>query len=243
MTTFGGPMVRTRSPERGSLFLWAVGLNALLVLLVIQSIPFFQTVTRVQSQFYRQEQARNLAEAGIAAALWENQHGGADLESPNWSGPLNQMSCNPMLSNMRDGVTTTINTKCKVAMTPTTAYRSLQAADGTLIGDYAVVVLDVNPITNTWDTFFPRVVARGYVPTKAAPQYATTAIVRGAKHIHRGFAAYGVMQTWIRVEGGSAPADAIILDSYDSTLGAYGGKNIRPNADVGALGGPTLLID
>jgi len=89
------------------------------------------------------------------------------------------------------------------------------------IGQYEVTV--VGPSSNT-----PEATATGYVPGKSAWQSERTILVELKKNSPFTYAAFGDISLTMTGNGET--------DSYDSSLGGYGGLNIGSNGDVGTNG-------
>src|SRR3989338_4719779 len=133
------------STERGSLLLWALGVNALLLLAVIGYFPFFQTTVHVTAQLYLREQALALAEAGVQETL-------SRFNDKN--NPINFGSAEWIASSGTPACTALGGTTCYTSSTPT----PLTAGDGSgdTIGTFEVIV--ANPLTSN-----PRIQATGRV--------------------------------------------------------------------------------
>lgn len=214
--------------RRGSILLWALGLNAIVFLYLMGSFPFFQTVVRVPARSYLTDQALALAESGLAHGLWQVNEGGDPSIPSNWTN-----------FGWTD-VSSSQSQQCVVNLGATICYSrevNLTAGDPSNkpVGTYLIFVA-VNPTTNNSN---PVLIATGSFPNATSPttqQKIRADLERVLPDFH--FAGFGHER--IHLTGAAS------VDSYDSNSGPYGGLNVSQQGDIGTddAGGfnPDLLI-
>jgi len=148
---------RHHAATRGSLLLWTLTFNVALLLLVIGSMPFFQTTVSVAARSHLSGQALFLARAGIEHALWDIGYNPAFFGTPaagGWTDPT-QTACDDEVDGGGDGLL------YGMAVTACRRFSSqpVQAGDGsaTTVGTYTAWVVNFGSAVT-------RVVSRGFVP-------------------------------------------------------------------------------
>ena len=199
----GFPSLQTS--RGGVLILWALGVSATLLLIVLGSLPFFQTVLNSTARSYRTDQALALAEAGVNETLWELNHAPSTWDaSRGWS-------------SVCDGGAADCRQK--------TGSLPLGDGSGAVLGDYTIQVLNVSTVT-------PTVVVTGFSPSQATPWATETLRVEVGIPASKTFA-YALFSNKILLKEASTTG-VVLIDSYDSTLGSYGPLNKDSNGVVGA---------
>jgi hypothetical protein len=201
--------------QRGAfLLLLTLWLHTVFLLMGASSLIFLQTLSQSVWGVHRQNQAMALTEAGVQEALWEINRGGADFAG--WTAlALTNPAC--------AGAVAACHQKS----------RPLAAADGSGqgIGAFTVTVLDPAGAT-------PTVRSSGFVPSATNPMASralrVTLARTQASTFDRAFFArrLGLGESTTGSAGGANAS--VLIDSYDSRVGPYGGGNVGSNAHVGA---------
>jgi len=212
--------------DRGSILLAALAVNAIILLVTISYFPYFQTVLRAPAFAYRQDQARQLAEAGISEALWElNKPGGPTWTADGWNNW-------PAVCGSPD---------CQIKLGA-----SLRAGDGSnaLLGEYTVGVQSTSSSN-------PIVTSTGFVPDFVTQSSVNTVRVVLRKTSSAGFnqAAFGAQALALRLDVLPVGTGRINIDSYDispyvppfgNTHAGDVGSNANLQIGVNPTGGATV---
>lgn len=195
---------RWRSRRGSVLLLFAMGISTTMLLALTNQLSILQTVLNTHTRTLLRAQGLALAEAGLHEALWELNFGGGDFAG--WT-PLTSEACAAMWG----------------AICFQKAAVALQAGDGSglTMGTYTVTVFDPTPTQAT-------VVVQG---TEAAT--GTSRTIRATLGLAKKRFRYAAFGHLLELKNENQPGN-LLINSYDSTLGAYGGLNVQANGDVGA---------
>ncbi len=183
---------RVTNPTGSLLLLWALGLNIVLLLAVSGYLNFFHTVLTTTTRPYLQDQAVNLAEAGVQTGLWELNHNDS-LFGVSWTDISGTPAC----------IDIGVGAQC-FARGPIT----LTATDGsnTPLGTYTVTVAD--PFSAT-----PVILAHGNVTGSTISQAVRVTTEANTALTFR-YAAFG---RYMDIDGFEGSPDSLRIDSYQET--------------------------
>ena len=205
---------RFLSSDRGSLLLWALAVNVVILLYVVGSSPFFSSVVATVMRSRLRDQALMLANAGLNRAMWDVDDDQNEINTnlqghwPPVAFPyaecdgLDQFPADKKVFGLSIDPLVVPSANCK-------RHQSITAledkATGIALGTYKVWLVNFN-------TDRVRLVARGFVPNDTAP------LARATVRLDLRVLAFN----WALFGGSQLNLKGIVLtDSYNSANGKY----------------------